>query len=52
MDKDEITLSVILLVIFCCFILIFFIDWYNLHKFKKCYDINFTENYCTKYLDY
>lgn len=31
-------------------VIAFMIDWYDLHKFKKCYDINFQENYCQKYL--
>ncbi len=42
----------IILGIFSLFIGIFLYNYYNLYKFKKCYDINFQDNKCIKYLDY
>ena len=42
----------IILFIFSCFIIIFLCDWYDLSKFKKCYDNDFKLNYCSKYKDY
>ncbi len=33
-------------------VIAFAVDWYDLHKFKKCYDINFQEKSCQKYINY
>jgi hypothetical protein len=48
MDREDIKLILIGLVLVS--ILSILIDWYSLHDFKKCYDINFQETRCQKYL--
>lgn len=42
----------IILFIFTCFIVIFIVDWYDLTRFKKCYDNDFKLGYCEKYKNY
>lgn len=42
----------IILGVFSLIIGIFIYNYYNLYKFKKCYDINFQSTKCVKYLDY
>lgn len=37
---------------FSLVILAFVLSYIDLYKFKKCYDINFQNTKCTKYLDY
>ena len=32
--------------------LLFFVNYYNLYKFKKCYDNNFRYAYCENYKNY
>ena len=42
----------ILLIIFGAIILLFLTSYYNLYRFKKCYDNNFIYPYCENYKNY
>lgn len=42
----------IFLIIAFVFELLFVVSWYNLHRFKECYDNDFTLSYCHKYKNY
>lgn len=42
----------ILLLIAFIIIIVFFINYYNLSKFKHCYDNEFKYQYCVKYKNY
>ena len=49
------TLKLLLLIaaMLISLLIIYFIkNYYDLKKFKSCYDINFQDNACTKYLYY
>lgn len=54
MDEYNENLGVlfILLIIFSIIILFFLISYFDLVRFKKCYDNNFNLNYCEKYKSY
>lgn len=42
----------IFLVIAFIFELLFVVSWYNLHRFKECYDNNFKYTWCENYKNY
>ena len=50
--KEDIGYLFILLGVVGFIILFFLISYYDLVKFKKCYDNNFNLNYCEKYKSY
>lgn len=52
MLKDENFIFVITLIAFLLLLLIFLINYYDLTKFKKCYDNNFNYPWCEKYKNY
>lgn len=45
---DEIKLVIYGLI--AVFLISVIIDWYGLNQFKKCYDKNFQDTYCQRYL--
>lgn len=49
--KDDVILYILLFFVIMCLVILL-IDWYNLTKFKICYDLNFYEDKCIKYLNY
>lgn len=51
-NNDGLGYMFIILFIFAFFVLIFMIDWYDLTRFKKCYDNDFKLKYCDKYKYY
>ncbi len=43
-------LKIVIVGVLCIVVMALFVDWYELNRFKHCYDINFQDNYCQRYL--
>lgn len=52
MNNILIVLYGICIVLVITALVIFLIDYSNLNKFKRCYDINFQDTKCQKYINY
>lgn len=54
MDNEVESIGILFLIIiaFTFFIVLFCYNYYNLYRFKKCYDINFQSSKCQRYLNY
>ena len=51
-NKKEMDRMFIILIGFGMLILVFLINYYDLSRFKKCYDNDFRLGYCEKYKNY
>ena len=51
-DNDGLGYLFLILVGFSIIMIAFIISYYNLSRFKRCYDNNFVFNYCSKYKNY
>ena len=51
-ENDNIGILFIILIGFSFIVIAFIYDYYNLKRFKKCYDNDFKYSYCTKYRNY
>mgnify|MGYP003296286345 CR=1 FL=1 len=51
-NNDGLGYMFIILFIFTCIIVIFLVNYYDLYRFKKCYDNDFIMSYCQKYKNY
>ena len=51
-DVMDFILTLITISAIIMFLSVFVIDYINLEKFKSCYDINFQDIKCQKYLNY
>lgn len=52
MENDDTLILSITIVGICLLFLIVIINYYDLTKFKECYDNNFNLNWCEKYKNY
>ena len=52
MDEEDKTLIICVLCAFMCVVMAFIGSYYDLLRFKKCYENNFRYNYCKQYRNY